>query len=249
MSSIEGLAQQPVGSPAVRKASSSDSLDTEMTCPLTLDEKEYTVSPSPSPSPPNDEDMFNGRDRSSTNGYSANNQNTGFGHGHPGQGTSSLQGHSNSVQNVVFTRPELWRDATDPAGQQFNRSINSNGAVTGFQSQSYDPAVPGLMPNRLRSNSSMMPMIENDVPLHLVSPGPAWPTEHQLSIGHAYAIRNEDGSYTRLIRADDLDRFVGFAIPPRQTSEGLIILPPTRCPSPNSRRGKEQLVPRSVSFV
>lgn len=229
---------------------SSEALDTEMTCPLTLDDQEYTVSPSPSPTN-EDKMMFTGRDRSSTNGYGSYQQNIGNGHGHPA--VAQLGGFSAPGVRAV---PQLPRAATIPEAAPVPRygSLNGRGNGVFHASSSYDPATPGLMDQgRYRANSAMMPVatppIMEGMPLDLVNPGPAWPNDHQMSVAYSYGVRNEDGSYTRLIRADDLERFIGYPVAPRQSSEGLIILPPTRVPSPNSRQGnKQQIVPRTVSL-
>jgi hypothetical protein len=100
--------------------------------------------------------------------------------------------------------------------------------------------------NRSRA-SSMMVLNEGGVPIGSVRPGPVWPNDAQLDVAYAYCVRNNDGSVTRLIRADDLQRFQGYE-PTRQANDyGMIVLPCPRSHSPNSRNGLESLVPRSVS--
>lgn len=218
-----------------------DALDTEMACPLTLDDKGKSRSRSASPANGN-MSYNNGRDRSRSNGYQ----------GHHSNG-------SNGVQNDRYASPghnssDSWRPPTGGyTGQGSGFSPNNNGyGNDGFSHAHppvpYDPSTPLLNNSQRPRATSMMPTIgEGTVALSNVSPGPVWPSEHQLNTAYAYGVRNEDGSFTRLIRADDLNRFLGYNIAPRQGPEGLIIVPPTRVPSPNSRQGQEQYIPRIAS--
>ncbi|KAF4624333.1 hypothetical protein G7Y89_g13837 [Cudoniella acicularis] len=95
--------------------------------------------------------------------------------------------------------------------------------------------------NRGRANSQVMG--ENTVPLSSVVPGPVWPSDIQLNTAYAYAIQREDGSFTRLIRADQLDSLDG--IPRSQGPEGVIVLPQPRQMSPR-RRQSEVMIPMEV---
>jgi hypothetical protein len=89
--------------------------------------------------------------------------------------------------------------------------------------------------------------------LSAVMPGFVEPDDTQLNVAYGYAIRRDDGSYTRLIRADDAR--LALADNPsrpfqdRQGPEGLIILPPPRQPSPGSRRpGDDPFVSAEVRY-
>jgi hypothetical protein len=88
---------------------------------------------------------------------------------------------------------------------------------------------------------------EASVPLSAIAPGPVYPTETQLGLAYGYGIRRDDGSYTRLIRADELEEL--DTIPKFQGPEGLIILPPTRQLSPRRRQGPDAMISGDVSFI
>lgn len=66
-----------------------------------------------------------------------------------------------------------------------------------------------------------------------------FPQESQLNTAFAYGIDRGDGTFTRLLRADELDSIEG--IPKLQGPEGLIILPPTRQLSPTRSNGGVRL--------
>lgn len=219
-----------------------DALDTEMTCPLTLDDKEKSRSRSASPA--NDTMSYNnGRDRSRSNGFQ----------GHHANGSNGSQ-NNGRFESPGQNSSESWRPSNSSytgQGSGFSPSNNvydNDGFNHAHPPVPYDPSAPMLNSGQRPRATSMMPTIgEGTVALSNVSPGPVWPSEHQLNTAYAYGVRNEDGSFTRLIRVDDINRFMGYNIPPRQGPEGLIIVPPTRVPSPNSRQGQEQYVPRMVS--
>lgn len=119
----------------------------------------------------------------------------------------------------------------------------------GYYSGTYDPHNPMMAesysspPSRPRGNSGMTG--ENSVPLSAVVPGSAYPTAGQLDVAYAYGIQREDGSYTRLIRADELTEM--HHVPRGQGPEGLIILPSPRQIDPVLRQGPEQMIPAQVS--
>ena len=79
------------------------------------------------------------------------------------------------------------------------------------------------------------------VPLSSVRPGPAWPTESQLSVAHTYGIRRENGNLTPLVPADEMQRLDFSRLSINERPEGMIILPPTRQPRPENRRGNEMV--------
>jgi hypothetical protein len=134
-----------------------------------------------------------------------------------------------------------------PAGNPFNNAPwrREHAASIGAGSTGHDVAPLENIVNRDRSQSMMS--VEGTVSLSLVKPGPVWPTENQLKVAYAYAIRREDGSYTRLIPADELNRISSGRIPVVQGPEGLIILPPPQQVHPDQRMGPEQMVAISVS--
>jgi hypothetical protein len=90
---------------------------------------------------------------------------------------------------------------------------------------------------------------EDAVPLSRVSPGPVWPSANQLKVAYTYGIRREDGTYTRLIRADELDSYDFERVPVTQSPEGMIVLPPPEQPRPERRDGPELMVPNDVSLT
>jgi hypothetical protein len=69
-------------------------------------------------------------------------------------------------------------------------------------------------------------------PLSEVEPGHAWPEQSQLDVAYGYCIQRNDGSYTRLVPADDLHR---TTYPEHEGPQGLIVLPIPRLGSPRSR--------------
>jgi hypothetical protein len=99
--------------------------------------------------------------------------------------------------------------------------------------------------NRARSQSMMS--VEGVVPLSSVKPGPVWPTENQLMVAYTYGIRRDDGTYTRLIPADELNELSSGRIPVNQGPEGMIVLPPTLLPRPEKRMGAEEMISNNVS--
>ncbi|TGO28491.1 hypothetical protein BPAE_0027g00580 [Botrytis paeoniae] len=71
---------------------------------------------------------------------------------------------------------------------------------------------------------------EGFTPLTMVRPGPVYPLPEQISSAFAYGICRADGSYTRLLPADELPALNG--IPRHQGPEGLIIVPELQHGSP-----------------
>ena len=60
-----------------------------------------------------------------------------------------------------------------------------------------------------------------------VSAGHIWPSMSQVDAAHSYGVCREDGTFSRLIRADELPLAVRneLSIPKRQGPEGLILVP------------------------
>ncbi|KAE9377940.1 hypothetical protein N431DRAFT_554254 [Stipitochalara longipes BDJ] len=113
----------------------------------------------------------------------------------------------------------------------------------------YDPYHPQMVthayqapPPRNRGDSVMTG--DGAVPMSAVVPGTAFVNSQQLDVAYAYGIQREDGSYTRLIRADELADMNN--VPRGQGPEGLIILPAPRQMDPALRAGPEPMVPREV---
>lgn len=100
-----------------------------------------------------------------------------------------------------------------------------------------------------RGRSQSMMDATGPVPLSLVKPGPVWPAENQLKVAYTYGIRRPDGSYTRLIPADELENFGSARIPVQQGSEGMIVLPPLGQLHPELRMGPEEMVPHNVRDI
>jgi hypothetical protein len=121
------------------------------------------------------------------------------------------------------------------------------------------PLRPPISPSQLQFPSNMTGSLvafngqghpimagEEAVPLSHVTPGPVWPSANQLKLAYTYGIRREDGSYTRLIRADELDSYDFERVPVSQGPEGMIVLPPLQRPRPEQREGPEIMVPNDV---
>jgi hypothetical protein len=188
----------------------------------------------------------NGRNRSRTNGYSGHKNNP---HVHP-------NGQNSDPDNARYNSPArsdgIWRPNNGGSysgqGSGFSPSHpRSSNRYNNMAPVLYDPSAQLINNNQPPRAASIIPPIgESTTPFNMVAPVAVWPTEQQLSTAYAYGICNDDGTYTRLIRADDLNRFIGYNLPSLQSPEGLIIVPPTRIPSPNSRSVKEQHLPRIV---
>jgi hypothetical protein len=201
------------------------SQDTEMTCLLTSTESGSARSRSSSPKK-DDMSYQPSRDRTERQGSSRPSA-SGSGRSSIGPGT------------MTFWR----REETPGVGPSYQPS-------PGYYSSVYDPHSPmmtdsyGSPPPQPRGNSAMIG--ENSIPLSAVVPGSAFPTTSQLDVAYAYGIQREDGSYTRLIRADELSEMNN--VPRGQGPEGLIILPSPRQIDPALRQGPEPMIPAHVSL-
>jgi hypothetical protein len=89
---------------------------------------------------------------------------------------------------------------------------------------------------------------EESVPVSSVAPGPVWPSENQLNVAYAYGIRRDDGTYTRLIRADELNQHDFRKVPISQGPEGLITLPSPRLMRPERRVGSLSMISHEASI-
>jgi len=80
---------------------------------------------------------------------------------------------------------------------------------------------------------------DSKIALSLIKPGPAWPTQAQLSVAYTYGIRRADGKYTMLIPADELADVDFDKVAINQGPEGMIILPPLGQVRPEKRTGEK----------
>ncbi|KAJ8059692.1 hypothetical protein OCU04_011340 [Sclerotinia nivalis] len=114
-----------------------------------------------------------------------------------------------------------------PTPSMAMNNMNNNGSV--WRRQSFcDPAYAGP---------------EGFTPLTMVRPGPVYPLPEQINSAFAYGIRRADGSYTRLLPADELPALNG--IPRHQGPEGLIIVPELQHGSPKPERATP-MIPNKV---
>ncbi|KAK0108365.1 hypothetical protein ONS95_003177 [Cadophora gregata] len=122
--------------------------------------------------------------------------------------------------------PGLWRHSEMPSSAPLDQ---------------YDPNYPmmGIPPGH-RGYSQLVG--DNSVPLSTVCPGPVSAMPEQVQTAYGYGMRRPDGSYTRLLPADE---FPVTGVPRRQGPEGLIIVPATmqQAPGPNA---PDRMVPIEV---
>ncbi len=233
MSMIAEAASAPL--PSVKSPTHIDvpdsAMDTEMTCPLTPRDDRRSHLGSVSDSLPITEDMAFTSTSERKERVTSNQPRTGC---------------SNTFNSGP---PPTWRREHNaaPVGQSFPSSSYPPPQYQSGQYplSQYDPNAP-MMGHYIpppRNNSTMMG--ENSIPLSSVYPGAAWPTEDQLDVAYAYGVRREDGSITRLLRADELPN---RNIPQQQGPEGLIILPVPRQNSPSHRDGGEAMVSSEVCY-
>jgi hypothetical protein len=200
-------------------------LDTEMTRPLTTNDK--------------------GIDRTSLSGSISSEMSNSFQTAR--DRSERLEGHSRNVPrnnvNNSHTNSVVggsWRrnDTTGQNGSAPSQFQQSNYDTGSQMSVQYDTTCQ-------RGNSAVTS--DFSVPLSSVAPGPVWPTEAQLHTAYGYGIQREDGKITRLIPADSLrENSRNFST--TQGPEGLILLPSPRQPSPSRRQGPEQMMSSEVSF-
>ena len=88
---------------------------------------------------------------------------------------------------------------------------------------------------------------DHSIHITAVSPGPVYPTKDQLNVAYGYAIRREDGTYTRLFRADELRGLNVSVSPTQESAEGLIVLPAPDLPVPEMRIDPAQYVTGAAS--
>jgi len=95
-------------------------------------------------------------------------------------------------------------------------------------------------------NTTASPERGSDVPLSTIQPGPVFPSDNQMLVARTYGIRNEDGTYTRLIRVDEIDDIDRASLSLRSEPENMIVLPPLL---QWVRGGDEIMIPAAVSYV
>ncbi|PVH85369.1 hypothetical protein DL98DRAFT_568540 [Cadophora sp. DSE1049] len=127
--------------------------------------------------------------------------------------------------------PGTWRHPEMPPSVptgSFHPSnqYNPNAPIMGFPPGNRGPQLVG----------------ENSVPLSTVCPGPVFAIPEQVQTAYGYGMRRPDGSYTRLLPADE---FPMTGVPPSQGPEGLIIVPAPmqQTPGPNVQ---DRMVPIEV---
>lgn len=185
-----------------------------MTCPLTLTVDRSTGSSLSSPSQTDNMSSF----------QSSRERNERL------QTNQVRAGRTNSI--AQGSAPGTWRHPEMPS------SIPNSSA---YPSSQYDPNAPmmGYSPG----NRGPQLVGENSVPRSTVCPGPVFAIPEQVQTAYSYGVRRPDGSYTRLLPADE---FPMTGIPPRQGPEGLIIVPTPmqQAPGPNIQ---DRMVPIEVS--
>ena len=144
------------------------------------------------------------------------------------------------------TRPAAATVNTPSTNTQWRREVSAS--VSNSSSSNHSRSALTNAANRPRSRSLYAGM--DNIPISMVKPGPVWPTEIQLRFAYAYGIRRENGTYTRLIPADELDRPYNSTVPSSQGPEGLIVLPLPHLAHPESHEnsGNEEMIPMSVSL-
>lgn len=163
------------------------------------------------------------------------------------EGTNS-QIHYRDVQQHSFKHEHSFHD---PQGTPYIDQRNNNNFIPPNQlglskisrecrNYSKDPSYACRKPRAQNERS-----LSRSVPLSCIRPGDVRPSDTQLDLAYAYGIRRNDGSVTRLIRADHINTsFMNPRLPRWQAEEGLIILPQPRQPSPDSRGGIDPLIPQ-----
>ncbi|KAH7350883.1 hypothetical protein BKA65DRAFT_476239 [Rhexocercosporidium sp. MPI-PUGE-AT-0058] len=207
------LADGSHSSAATHTPEQKSDMDTEMTCPLTLKDDHSIRSGSSSPIQLDTMSSFQSvRERNIQANTNLSRQ---------GRSHSLAQGPSSGT----IRRPEM------------ASSLPSASFIPPGQ---YDPNAPTM--SSPPSNRGSFMLGENSIPLSTVCPGAVWPTNDQVDTAYAYGIRRDDGSFTRLLCADE---FPTAGVPPRQGPEGLIVLPAPmqRAPNPNL---PDRMVPTEV---
>ncbi|KAB8300951.1 hypothetical protein EYC80_002875 [Monilinia laxa] len=143
--------------------------------------------------------------------------------------TSPLTSIDNdSTRSVTPDKMDAFHSARERE-ERIRRSVSSQ-SQTPVQSMGPNVNTNG---NNWRHQSFCDPVYtspEGFTPLTMVRPGPTYPLLEQINSAFAYGIRRVDGSFTRLLPADELPALNG--IPRHQGPEGLIIVPELHHSSP-----------------
>jgi hypothetical protein len=223
----------PDGNPGLTNEVSKD-LDTEMTSPLTLDDCSATSSTS-------------AQSTEMSSFYSAKLRQERI------NARTSREAliHSPAVLGTWRREPQPEPSITPPSSLTRTTTLPSPShsfserPPTSNRNRSPDIMGGSFSESRPNGHSSMAG--EDAVPLSRVVPGPVWPSANQLKVAHTYGIRRADGTYTQLIRADELDSYDFERVPISQGPEGMIILPPPEQPRPEQRTGPEPIISSDVS--
>ncbi|KAH8821073.1 hypothetical protein F5884DRAFT_766477 [Xylogone sp. PMI_703] len=130
---------------------------------------------------------------------------------------TSINYLENATSNMSLSEQYCYNStifgASSPFGPDKCRHSNQDQpeqAHMGFPDRQLHRSIPGF------SQVSKSPIEE-------VYPGTMFPSHDQLSFARGYALRRGDGSYTRLIPADSIQKWID--IPKYEKPEGLIIIP------------------------
>jgi hypothetical protein len=150
---------------------------------------------------------------------------------------TSIDDHSARTRSTSPIRIDEMSNSNHNSFQSGRERGNTNGG--NGSSNSYT----GMAPSNGHGNSHNSGASRAAYPLSDVEPGSAWPEQSQLDVAYGYCIRRNDGSYTRLVPADDLHR---TTYPEHEGPNGLIVLPIPRLGSPRSRPGPDPMVDPQV---
>ncbi|PBP18614.1 hypothetical protein BUE80_DR010632 [Diplocarpon rosae] len=158
---------------------------------------------------------------------------------------TSRDDRGNQSRNSLPSAQDMARSGRDG---HWNSQIHQGQPPSSWRSDSGVPGSASYNPNAPMTGGPFSPrtgsFFQGDaVPVSTVVPGWLQPTNDQLDTAYAYAMPRGDGTYTRLVRADNL----GLSdVPPAQGPEGLIIVPSPRLVEPSRRLGGEPMVPSEV---
>lgn len=154
-----------------------------------------------------------------------------------------------SFQSAKDRLDRLNRPTRSNGGGSAGPNNTNNNAIAASNWRSNTASGDVNMGGELDPFGRVISIFHGDHTIHVtsVSPGPVFPSKDQLTVAYGYAIRREDGTYTRLLRADEL-RGLNIGVPPTQEgAEGLIVLPSPDLPVPEKRVDPAQYVTAAVS--
>ena len=171
------------------------------------------------------------------------------------QPLSTLQGSTKTISETL----DLLSDAPDTKDSPLTMDICDSylfkdSKATNMERGRRNTTGGGLSTNpswRAPDNNGTVSMRapENNGTLSIsrVIPGPVFPSEAQLNVAFTYGIRREDGTFTRLLRADEFNAYDG--VPPPAGPHGMIVLPAIRNVPPPVGHQSTTMVDRSVSSI